>query len=365
MRAKTSGSSYAQTVARTQPRGDFEYPAGYPDGYFPPPPPPCLCWFYDDGFLMADSGTSDPTSPGFGLTSIWRYDNASQYDPIGETLTFHNRSAGVDGYSYELSAATVIDRPTALSDTFSGQGLESIVGVSGPSSGTVSVDLCVGVSAIWDAEAALLGVTFEEDVIQRRHTVYREYSKTAVHDVSGVTIPSAPYRTIPGGPAIPYDPLTSSSSSRTYSSLSGQWEWTNRNHIDISASTDIYSLWLGPRIHAHAFDCVNVHLTPRLSVNIVDVGVSRYETLTRSYEGGDTMIVHSWADQGSKTDTVFGGGVTAGVDWESAKGFFAGIQGGYEWVADEVTVNVGPNKVSIDISGYTATAVAGFRFGGN
>jgi hypothetical protein len=362
MRARTSGSSYAQTIARTQLRGDFEEAAwGRPGGPFPVPPPP---GFYSDGLVLPDSETYDPSSPNFGLTSFWYYEDASQYDPVSETLTFHSQSTRFRGYGYVLSPSTVLDRPAVFANTFRGQGLETVIGLSGPGSRIVSIDFCAGISAVWDAKAAMSGVTFEEYVVQSRYTITRENSGTAVHDVTGVAVPSAPYRGTPAGPAIPYEPVARTSDSRTYSSLSGQWEWTNRNHIDIGVNTDIYSLWIGSRIGALLFDQVTMHLTPRVSLNHVNVDVSRHETLTRTYTGGDSMLLHTWSHHGSQRDTIFGAGATAGMDWESANGFFVGLWGGYEWLSDKVTVNVGPNKVSVDVSGYTAGGVAGFRFGG-
>jgi len=53
-----------------------------------------------------------------------------------------------------------------------------------------------------------------------------------------------------------------------------------------------------------------------------------------------------------------------GADIEFQNGMFAGVWGGYEWVSEEVDVQVGPNTVSVDASGYTAGAVIGYRFGG-
>ena len=354
MKAKTTGTTYSQMVARTEPRTDFEdpdwaWPASidynYYDGYVSPVPVPG--WW---------------TAP----TWNWGYDNSDQYDPADGTLTFHGRSShnSGGGYAHVREPSAIRDIPTALSSAFDGLGLDCTVGYPWIVRPVCYIDMCAGLATIWDARATKSGTTFEEHVVQRKYEFYNINPHTAVYDVSGITVPDAPYRGSPAGPTIPYAPLYRESWRETVSTLISQREWTNRNHIDIASDTDIYSLWLGPRIYAQVLDNVNVHITPRLSVNLVDVGVSRYETLTRSYEGGDTMTLHSWSDHGSKTDTLFGAGVTAGMDWESARGFFAGIQGGYEWVGDDVKVDVGPNTVSIDISGYTASAVAGIRFGG-
>jgi hypothetical protein len=92
--------------------------------------------------------------------------------------------------------------------------------------------------------------------------------------------------------------------------------------------------------------------------------VSRHESFTRSYLGGGNALLGSWSDRGSEGDLIFGAGVTGGVNVEFPNGLFAGAWGGYEWLEDEVTVEVGPTTVTVAASGYVAGAVVGVRFGG-
>ena len=44
-----------------------------------------------------------------------------------------------------------------------------------------------------------------------------------------------------------------------------------------------------------------------------------------------------------------------------SESWFAGITAGYEWI-DDTSVTVGPNKINIDLSGFTTSFVIGVRF---
>ena len=52
------------------------------------PGQPGVDHIYDDGYVRVDE-----TGNAQGLTSYWGYNNASQYDPVAQTLTFHSASS--------------------------------------------------------------------------------------------------------------------------------------------------------------------------------------------------------------------------------------------------------------------------------
>jgi hypothetical protein len=45
-----------------------------------------------------------------------------------------------------------------------------------------------------------------------------------------------------------------------------------------------------------------------------------------------------------------------------AANWYAALLAGYDWVADEVEVRVGPNTLRLDLSGYSLAIEAGRRF---
>jgi hypothetical protein len=341
MKADASGSSHTQ-VRGTHTVGALQSPAGVGSaGSF-------ADRTYDDGYVRRDPGTGIPSSIDPDVTWYWGYDNGGQYNAGAETLTFHR--TGTEGYQKTLDAALDAD------DTMAGYGAELVAGLP-LKDGTFSLALCLGLQGIFAADAALDGSTHEEGV--GRLDVQDTY------DVSGVSIPSAGFRGTYDGPfgtppVIPSPVIPNRPTSRS-SSLTDM-KWSARNAISMDAKTDLLELWLGPRLALQASDRIAVNVTPKVSVNYVDVSVDRSESFVATDGAGRSATLDSWTDSGSETEFIFGAGATAGVDVEITDHLFAGIWGGYEWVSDEVDVTVGPNTVSVDASGYTAGAAAGYRF---
>ncbi|MBT3192640.1 MAG: hypothetical protein HN341_08805 [Verrucomicrobia bacterium] len=357
MKAETSGSSYSQALPRTQSvryeEREFDYSHGASGRSF------------SNGYVLPDSGTYDFLSPTFGYTWNWGYEQSGQYDPVQRTLTLNYSHARDVASLYTVTPTVMQDRNATFSETFDGNGVEFRVGCPLMEAETFQIDFCVGLSGIWDAKAQMSGSTFSEHVVEGNYTIYRSNTGTLTYDVSGITMPAAPHAGASGGPVIPYGP-SSSTASRSQEStvLRSQREWTNRNFIDMSIQSDIHSLWIGSQLGAQVGKSVTLSVTPRVSANYVDVDVSRHETFTRSYSDGSSASLGSWSDRGSEGELIFGAGVTGGVNIEFSNGLFAGAWGGYEWLEDEVSVDVGPNTVDVDASGYVAGAVAGVRFGG-
>jgi hypothetical protein len=146
--------------------------------------------------------------------------------------------------------------------------------------------------------------------------------------------------------------------------LTSSSTWSARNDVNIAVETDIHELWFGPRLALQPTDWLALNITPRLSLNYVSTGVQRSETFLAVHADGSVESLDSWHDHAGKAKLMLGAGVTAGVDINIGGGFFAGIWGGYERVSGDFNINVGPNAVSLDLTGYTAGAAVGFCFGG-
>jgi len=82
---------------------------------------------------------------------------------------------------------------------------------------------------------------------------------------------------------------------------------------------------------------------------------------TETFQFGDGTGRTSWIDTADKLKAAFGLSGVAGADLDLGKGWFTGIFGGYEWVPDKTKINVGPNTVSLDTSGW----VVGLQMGKN
>ena len=304
---------------------------------------------YDDGYVKRDPGTGNPGSIDPDLTWYWGYDNASQYDSGRDTLTFHQ--TGAEGYSEVLNTTFTDD------DKMDGYGAELVAGRPLADIGRLTLDVCVGLQGLWGMNANLSGSTYQEGV-GRMHV-------TDTYDVSGVNMPGAGHEGTYDGPfdsppVIPSPLIPNMPESRSSRLVDSQW--TAENQINMDVESELYNLWLGSRLALALGERFSVHITPKISANYVNVDVDRSETFVATYADGSTATLNSWSDTGSESKWLFGAGATAGADVQFGNGYFAGIYGGYEWVADEVDVTVGPNTVSVDMSGYTAGVQAGKRF---
>jgi hypothetical protein len=326
---------------------------------------------FDDGYVNMDAGTGNPNSIDPTVTWYWGYENGNQYNAGADTLAFH-RDTVETGSGRIVSLTTLRDEPANFDDTFSGWGAELVVGYPITTKGKIKIDICGGLAGIWGADASMGGSTFAEQVQDDRYDVSDHITDTYSYDTTGVTIPAAPHQGTYDGPfdnppvipspTIPNRPSSATRNTDRDTSRTSSTTWSAQNHINIDADTDLYELWLGPRIGLAAGERFSLYVTPKVSMNYVDVSVDRSETFVATSADGSSATLNSWSDSGSESKFIFGTGVTAGADVDIGKGLFVGIWGGYEWVSDEVDVKVGPNTVSVDASGYTAGAEAGYRF---
>lgn len=265
---------------------------------------------YDDGYVNQDPGTGNPASIDPNTTWFWGYDNAGQYNAGADTLSFH--------------------RAGKLDKDMSGQGIELILGLpltqkDSSEKRSFGMDLCLGFQFI-QADARSSDIT---DV----------YS-TAGTDIAGNA--PAPHRGTYDGP---FD--VPPASGVVIPNLP-----TQRIATQLKVDTDIYELWLGPKLVVDAADWISFYVTPKLSMNYVDVDISRSSAFANA----------GYSSGGGNGDFLFGAGAVGGVDIELAKGFFLNLWGGYEWVQDSVDTRLDGNTVSVNVSGYTAGASVGIRF---
>jgi hypothetical protein len=72
--------------------------------------------------------------------------------------------------------------------------------------------------------------------------------------------------------------------------------------------------------------------------------------------------VRQWSDHAGDRQVYLGFGLTGGANLDLGKGWFTGVFGGYEWVMENVDLAIGPNRVSVDASGWTAGLAFGRSF---
>ena len=396
MKAEASGSSHVQTlgIRAASRRQQFPGPLvrdGAPVSRNPDDIRQYGDRRFDDGFVFMDAGTAHPMAIDPDTTWFWGYDNVSQYNAAANTLTFRRRSSaqGIavgQGTGRRVTRRVLQDDPLSFDDTFSGWGLEIAAGFPVVRQEQLRIDASLGLLAIRGDDVRFAGSTYAEQIRDERFAVRDTYryrdaiTDTYVFDTTDVNIPLAPHQGTFDGPfdnppVIPSPVIPNRPASATRSSVrSGRVDreitrtsartWTAQNQVRLDVETDVFELWFGPRIRFAPNERVNLHVTPKLTLNYVDVSVNRTEDFTAIYSDGRTEVLRDWRDRGSESKFVFGAGITAGAEVEFENGIFAGIWGGYSWVDDDVDVNVGPNTVSVDVSSYVAGVAVGIRFGG-
>jgi hypothetical protein len=316
---------------------------------------------YQDGYVKLDPGTTDPNSVGgAGNTWNWGYDNATQYNAAGNSLSF--RQQGDPGFT------TLQNNSASGKDDALAAGLQLNAGFRVWESGKWSVDLMGGFQGTWGSRVNLSMSSYGEKV--SRVTV------TDGYNVAGAVDPALgfpPARTSPGGYTGTFDgpfggpstwaggypviPNTPASRTRAVEDLS-----TVRNLISVHVDSDFYEFTVGPRLRYAATEKFSLHASPSVGIGYLDVSADRSEVFVQTATGGGSTLLGSWTDHQDKTGIRFTTGLTAGADWDLGNGFYTGVAGGYDWVVGATRLNLGPNTVSMDGSGFVGRMVVGKRF---
>ena len=236
-------------------------------------------------------------------------------------------------------------------------------------------------NALWGAGSHMESSTYQEQIRVDRirvednftYTDTHSYQDTYTYDATGVVPPAPPYAGTYGGPG-PVIPNVPSSDQRgvlgsqrqtqstRQTSIDGSSFWTAANRVSFDVDSALYDLWIGPRLAVSPCQRLSVFAIPSVSFNYVNVDVKRTENFNATFADGSTRTLQNWQDNQSEGDWLFGAGLAIGVDIQIVNGWFTSVHGGYDWVARDVTVTVGPNKVCVSPSGYTFGGGVGRRF---
>jgi hypothetical protein len=348
LQVSVGGLSYVQTLGLHDPlaSGPLATPTGIGD------PNAYADRVYDNGYVKRDPGTGYPTTIDPNTTWNWGFSDPGQYNANTRALTF--QKTGAAGYTVLNSGAV------QASDDMLGAGLQLLGGVALKQAEKWSIDLCVGFQAIWSGTDMPATSAYRESV--------RQVRVTDIYDVSGIPAAKFPAQGFHGTyrgpfdtpPIIPSPVIPNLPSSRT--SSAGTALATSYNSVGFDLDQNLFQIAVGPRLNWAAGRNISFNLRPTISLNVIGLDAQRREAFLQNAPGVGTTVVRRWSDQATEYEVLLGLGIAAGVDLDLGKGFFAGVFGGYEWVADEATLSIGPNKVSLDANGFVAGAVIGKRF---
>lgn len=320
---------------------------------------------FEDGFV-GPSGT--PLFNGLGQTQFFGFESASQHNATAGTLQFTsttNSQSRREQTRRQLNSTT-----SGWSDekSLNGAGLQATTGFVLRRDERIEISLFGQVAWLGNLDAAFRGQNaFQQELNAetREITVDRVENRTFVFDTFGNPVfPSAPYAmSDPSGigPLISDRPIDiqSSGASETRSEQGvGRSQIRAQSQVDLRTEADLYTFTLGPRVRWKLHERVSLLLQGGLTLNYLETDLRRSETFAT--EAG--KLIGTWEDQRTDTQWLIGANASAGVQWDLNDRLYVNVTGGYDWV-EEADMEIGPDKVNLDLSSYRMELALGWRWG--
>ncbi len=331
---------------------------------------------FSDGSVQPDYWTTDagllsgPNPERYGMTWNWRADSAGQYNYDGgnhPTLSYQiGRGAVLDG------EVTVAGDNTSDND-LPADGVEvkvsrllhswpSGAGAANDSYTNVLLNMDLVLGLAWFRNAKQHS---SRSVDQRVYGQTERYTYSDYYGASGAPGGPWPALVVPysgsygsatdAGPLLPATP----ESSVMVSSLVG----TLRDSVVIESQMWCLRGEIGLEFAKPLTERLTVWVTPQFVLECVDMRVTRTETVTfAGRSSGATTQVGSAAYREQKTALEPGFLLTAGADYRFSEHWFAGASLGREWLVDDPSVKVGPDRVSFDLDGDEVSLFLGRTF---
>lgn len=174
--------------------------------------------------------------------------------------------------------------------------------------------------------------------------------------------PAAPYTmSDPGGvgPLISDTPdsITPVSSAESLTQTTGRSAYQTRSLVDLDLDVQAFTFQIGPRLVWGAKEKISLFLQPLATLNLIDASASRQERFSDS--NGRSLGL--WNDHADEQFWRMGAGVQLGLQAAVSEHWYINGSGGYDWVKT-THLDVGPDRVMIDLTGYELELALGRRF---
>ncbi|MEX2606054.1 MAG: hypothetical protein WD708_01815, partial [Kiritimatiellia bacterium] len=312
-----------------------------------------------------------------GITQYFAYETADQYDAGADTLTFNQTLTGASGSSTRTTTRVTNGGSSGWNDSTRTNGVGVIATLGYRFSESEDPEAEEDDNHEW----ALLfrfgwlegmGANFrnrpayQQNVTTRRVT--SSVSSSEVHQYTFDTLgnpffPSAPYTmTDPGGvgPLISDTPDTITLISRedtlTQSSSAGRGIQA-QSLVDLDLDVEAFTFQFGPRWLWCPESAISLYLQPAATLNRIDASAHRTET----FRDDNGREIASWRDRADDESWRWGGGIQVGANVGISENWYINGSGGYEWVKS-THLQVGPDRVRIDLSGYQLELALGRSF---
>lgn len=312
---------------------------------------------YDDGFVRIDPATEN--SPGLitpNLTTHWGYQNNSQRS--GRNLTFTR--TGAQG----LIRVGEENRRLNEDESIGAPGLELLAGKPLRIREDSRWDLVTGLRIFVPGSQTVGGVARTEDFRGQIIQIVDTYRLDDIQTIGPTVTPDPPPASFTGTPGstIVKNAIPNIPANRNVRTLAaGDWQAETQVQADIDAMH--YELRLGAQWSRQLGEQWSLTLQPAISAHILDVDISRRETVVARYADGSSESLFSFSEDKSTTEVLFGASLQAGISRPLNDRWDLDLSLGYDYV-EESSVRVGPNTVKMDLSGYTAGIAFRRGFGG-
>lgn len=321
------------------------------------------------GFQQFDNGyvglSPWPWERAENVTGYFGYYTPGQYDADANTLWFTRHTVSFD--TQQRTVTTLESGPAGWSGSEDLQGAGAQVtlgyalgvipqfqwGVQGQMGWLDGLEASFSGREAWRQQAQW--ATYES-------TMERAQTWTYTYDTLGADLPTGPYTSPPYYSQAPTIADRPSSVVPTQESvvqsdvLIGRGGETAVSRVDFDADLRAFSWGVGPRFRWTPGKVFAVVAQAAATMNLLDAELSREEVFTRD----DGQVLGRWRDHRSEQKWLPGAGVAAGVQWSATDRFYVQVDSGWDWV-QSADLSVGPDNVSVDLSGVRAAMAVGWR----
>ena len=317
-------------------------------------------WNYIDGYVLPDDQSDvrpggDPNNP--YSTHNWHYENPGQYSG-GEmpTVTFQRGQQGLQ-YAGSPTGKTVSDGdlPDDGFEIKLSRRMHTWTNIN------TDLELVIGAAFFPDTHTMTHTRTTSQSLVggSERH-IYLDYFGTAAGGGWQPTLDTygpgyyGEFNTIPGdNPIIPLEPYRIESDSYGTALI--------QDTVRIEGNLQHIRGELGITLRKPLTSRLSAYVSPQFALEFVDVSVRRKETVTITQNGSKSVLA-SRTQKKDETDIIPGFLLTAGVDCMVTENWFVGGSVGWEWLADDVEVDVGPDTAVFDLDGGEYSIYLGRKF---
>jgi hypothetical protein len=343
----------------------------------------------DDGtssaFRAFDNGYVGPSdwvwAQNAGITQYFAYETPGQYNAGADTLRFTKTLTGTSSASTRTTTRVTDSGPSGWKDSKRSNGIGLIATLGLPlRERTDKEDLEKGEEEKKNELSLLFRFgwldgmdanfhnrpAYQQNVSMNRVT--SSSSSAAVQEYTYDTLgnpffPTAPYTmSDPGGvgPLIADTPdsiTTLSRSDALTQNNTGSSGYQTQSLVDLDVDVQAFTFQFGPRWVWDANESVSLFLQPLATLNLIDASADRQERFSTS--NGKTL--GTWDDHADEQSWRMGGGIQLGLQASVSENWYLNGSGGYDWVKS-THLNVGPDRIRIDLSGYQLELALGRRF---